>query len=192
MSVARGLPGWLLLLAAGAAGWGQAAQTSVEAGPVETKSGVLRAITATEADVDASDAQGKPKEFVFVRDAATKCDAVKAGDHVNVIYVASGEKYTAVRIVLAGVTTPGQAVPLQGVYGVASAQPAAAPAKSTVMASMPSSAAGHPKGTTIVSAGLGRQVSSVSTTTAAGIARDGGIVWQQGFGGKYGDDREGE
>lgn len=182
MSVARGSPGWLLLLAAGAAGWGQAAQTSAEAGPVETKSGVLRAITATEADVDASDAQGKPKEFVFARDAATKCDAVKAGDHVNVIYVAHGETYTAVRIVLAGVTTPGQAVPLQGVYGVASAQPVGA-ATSTTVASMPTSPPAPSKRTTVTAANLGRQVASVSTTTAGGSHATVGIFGNKTSGG---------
>jgi outer membrane protein OmpA-like peptidoglycan-associated protein len=90
---------------------------------LQAKSGTLRLISATEADLDgAPDASGKPTKLIFVINPSTRCDAAaKAGETVNVIYLADGSRNIAIRIEL---NLPAKPLHPVTAGGVAQATPA--------------------------------------------------------------------
>ncbi len=150
-----------------------------------TKSGTLRLLSKTEADIDGVDATNKPAKLIFHLDTSTKCDQVKVGDLVSIIYRIDGSDFTAVRIALMVATTSGKTGDVGG--NAKSDSPAHAPAKPQ---STTASASNSPKGLGTwaglthgyggISANKGGSTSTAGTaksgTTAAVHSNDGSIA----------------
>ncbi|HXC96423.1 MAG TPA: hypothetical protein VNU92_12035 [Edaphobacter sp.] len=97
-----------------------------------TKSGTLRLLSKTEADIDGVDADNKPAKLVFHFDPATKCDQVKIGDVVSIVYRTDVSGFIAVRIALMVANTAGKTGDVGGnAKSVAPAPAAAARPQST-------------------------------------------------------------
>jgi outer membrane protein OmpA-like peptidoglycan-associated protein len=122
---------YLALFVAVATAACQAQQSQANKGPdmrqLEVKSGTLRSISATEADLDGPVSNGVPAKLVFVINGSTKSDGVKTGDIVNVIYVAAGSSNIAVSIRRVGSADP---LHPSKAGGNASVQPLTTPARS--------------------------------------------------------------
>jgi hypothetical protein len=99
-----------------------------------TKSGTLRLLSKTEADIDGVDATNKPAKLIFHLDTSTKCDQVKVGDVVSIIYRTDGSDFTAVRIALMVATTSGSTGPVGGNAKSNPPAPAAKPQSTTASA----------------------------------------------------------
>jgi outer membrane protein OmpA-like peptidoglycan-associated protein len=122
----------------------QAQQSQAKAGPdmrqPEVKSGTLRLISATEADLDGPVSNGVPEKLVFVINGSTKFDGVKTGDIVNVIYVADGLSNIAVSIRAISSADP---LHPSKAGGNASVQPLTTPDRSARDAGQSADAANH-------------------------------------------------
>jgi hypothetical protein len=126
-----------------------------------TKSGTLRLLSKTEADIDGVDTTNKPAKLIFHLDTSTKCDQVKVGDTVSIIYRTDGSGFTAVRIALMVATTSGSTGPVGGNAKSDTAAPAAAKPQSTT-----ASVGNSPKGLGNLS-GFGHTLGNKTPTTTA-------------------------